>query len=85
VLVTALLGRAADGDVARARSAVDRLADFTGPSTAGFHELPLVRLRALLTRAEGDDTGYQRLANRYRRMAHERGYAGHALIADSMG
>lgn len=85
VLVTALLGRAAAGDVTRARSAVDRLADFTGPSTVGFHELPLVRLRALVTRAEGDDTGYRRLANRYRRMAHERGYAGHVLIADSMG
>lgn len=84
VLVTSLLARAVDDDVARARSAVNRMAASTAASTVGFHELPLLRLRALLARAEGDDIGYLRLAQRYRARAHERGYLGHILIADSM-
>ena len=84
VYVTSLLTRAADGDVALARSAVNRMAECTGPSTIGFHELPLLRLRALVARREGDDAGHLRLADRYRVRARERGYAGHILIAVSM-
>ena len=48
VLVESLLQRGANGDVAEARAAMDRLAAV--PTEPGFvlHELPLLRLRALL-------------------------------------
>ena len=59
VLVEALLRRGTQLDLAEARSAVDRLAAV--PTDPGFvlHELPLLRLRALLARAHGDEDGYR--------------------------
>lgn len=55
VLVESLLERGADGDVREAEVAIDRLAAV--PVDPGFvlHELPLLRLRALLARAGGDE------------------------------
>ena len=84
VLVESLIGRGADSDIAESAAAIERLAAV--PVDPGFvlHELPLLRLRALLARARGDDTGYRSFANRYRAMANDLGFEGHMAIAEAM-
>jgi class 3 adenylate cyclase len=84
VLVESLIGRGADSDIAEAAAAIERLA--VVPVDPGFvlHELPLLRLRALLARARGDDAGYRSFANRYRAMANGLGFEGHMAIAEAM-
>ncbi len=83
-LVESLLGRGTDSDIAEADAAIERLAAV--PVDPGFvlHELPLLRLRALLARARGDDAGYRSFANRYRTMANDLGFEGHMAIAEAM-
>jgi hypothetical protein len=44
----------------------------------------LLRPRALLARARGDDNAYRDLVDRYRSMAKSLGFEGHAAIADAM-
>jgi adenylate cyclase len=84
VLVEALLARGADGDLRQAQAAIDRLAEV--PIEPGFvlNELPLLRLRALLARAHGDEAGYRDYADRYREIAHATGFEGHMAIAEAM-
>ena len=84
VLVESLIGRGADSDIAEAAAAIERLAAV--PVDPGFvlHELPLLRLCALLARARGDDAGYRSFANRYRAMANDLGFEGHMAIAEAM-
>ncbi len=84
VLVEALLRRNADGDVQQAQAAIDRLAAV--PTEPGFvlHELPLLRLRALLARALGDETAYRDYRDRYRAMATDLGFEGHMKWAEAM-
>jgi adenylate cyclase len=83
-LVESLLRRGADGDIAEARAAIDTLAAV--PTDPGYvlHELPLLRMRALLARAHGDEDGYQDFADRYRTMATELGFEGHIAMAEAM-
>jgi adenylate cyclase len=75
VLVEALLERGADGDLDEAQAAIDRLAAV--PTDPGFvlHELPLLRLRALVARARGDDGPDRGFMQRYRAMAATAGFA----------
>ena len=84
VYVEALLARNASGDVRAARAAIDRLA--TVPTDAGYvlHDVPLLRLRALVARADGDEESYRRFAAEYRAMAEACGFEGHQAIASSM-
>ena len=44
----------------------------------------LLRLRALLARAHGDDTGYRDYRDRYRDMAKTLGFEGHIAWAEAM-
>jgi hypothetical protein len=73
-----------DADLEEAREAIDRLAAV--PIEPGFvlHELPLLRLRALLATAHGDESGYRDFADRYRSRATELGFEGHITLADAM-
>jgi len=84
VLVESLLQRGADGDLDEAAEAIERLAAV--PVDPGFvlHELPLLRLRALLARAHRDEAGYRDFADRYRTMANDLGFEGHMAIAEAM-
>ena len=84
VLVESLLERGTESDIADAAAAIERLAAV--PVDPGFvlHELPLLRLRALLARTRGDDGGYRSFANRYRAMANDLGFEGHMAIAEAM-
>jgi len=83
-LVEALLGRGNGGDVAEARAAIDALAAVPTDPGVVLHELPLLRLRALLARAQGDDDGYRDYRDRYRIMATDLGFDGHMQWAEAM-
>jgi adenylate cyclase len=84
VLVEALLARGRAVDLKDAQRAIDRLAEV--PTEPGFvlHELPVLRLRALLARARGDESGYQRFLQRFRAKAQEADFEGCLAQADAM-
>lgn len=79
VLVQLLVRRASDGDVNEAQAAIDQLAAV--PTDPGFvlHELPLLRSRALLAHARGDEGGCRNLLAQHRARAAAVGFD--ALIA----
>jgi adenylate cyclase len=84
VLVEALLSRGSPADIDDAQRAIDRLASV--PTEPGFvlHELPVLRLRALLAHAHGDEPGYRRFVERLRVMAREADYEVYLAQADAM-
>jgi hypothetical protein len=84
VLVQTLLDRGADGDVAEAEAAIERLA--TAPADEGLVicDIWLLRLRALLARAHADATAYRDYRDRYRDMAKSLGFEGHIAWAEAM-
>jgi hypothetical protein len=84
LLVEGLLGRAEDGDLDEAQAAVDRLAAMPAEQGFLYHELPLLRLRAMLAKARGDDGTYGELRDRYRSQAERFGMEGHIAIARAM-
>ena len=49
-----------------------------------LHESWLQRLRALLARVHGDETGYRNYRDRYRAMATSLGFEGHMKRARAM-
>ena len=49
-----------------------------------IRDIWLLRLRALLARARGDDVAYRDLAIRYRAMAKSLGFEGHIAWAEAM-
>ncbi len=84
VLVETLLERGADGDVAEAEAAVERLATAPADESLVMRDVWMLRLRALLARAHGDDTAYRDYRDRYRDMARTLGFEGHIAMAQAM-
>ena len=84
VLVETLLERGADGDVAEAEAAIDRLAAAPADDGLVIREIWLLRLRALLARAHGDEAAYRDYRDRYRAMATSLGFEGHIEWAEAM-
>ena len=84
VLVETLLDRAADGDLAEAEAAIERLAAAPADYGLAVRDIWLLRLRALLARAHGDATAYTHLRDRYRDMAKTLGFEGHIEWAEAM-
>lgn len=84
VVVEALLDRAGEADVAAAEAAIDRLAAVPGEDGPAIRDIWLLRLRALLARARGDEKTYVVYRDRYRAMATELGFDGHAAWAEAM-
>jgi hypothetical protein len=84
VLVQTLLDRGAESDVAEAEAAIERLS--AAPTDEGLviREIWLLRLRALLARAHGDETAYRDYRDRYRDMARSLGFEGHIAWAEAM-
>ncbi|OBF85721.1 hypothetical protein A5791_22220 [Mycobacterium sp. 852002-51163_SCH5372311] len=84
VLVDVLLARGAAGDIDEADRATERLT--TGPADEGpmLRDIWLLRLRALLARARGDEVAYHDLANRYRDLATSLDFDGHMATAEAM-
>jgi hypothetical protein len=84
VLVETLLDRGADGDVAEAEAAIERLAAAPTDDGLAVREVLLLRLRALLARAHGDAAAYADFRDRYRDMAKALGFEGHIAWAEAM-
>ena len=84
VLVETLLDRGAEGDVAEAEAAIERLAAAPADDGLAIRDIWLLRLRALLARARGDDVAYRDLVSRYRAMAESLGFEGHIAWAEAM-
>ncbi|QNI09242.1 AAA family ATPase [Mycobacterium kubicae] len=84
VLVEALLSRGSDEDFEHAQRAVDRLAAV--PTEPGFvlHELPVLRLQALLCRSRGNEAGYREFVHRFRTQAIAAEFEGARAQAESM-
>jgi class 3 adenylate cyclase len=84
VLVGTLLDRGTDADVAEAEAAIDRLAVAPADEGLVIRDIWLLRLRALLAQARGDDAAYVQLRDRYRDMATSLAFEGHIAWADAM-
>jgi adenylate cyclase len=83
-LVEALLRRGAGDDVLEARTLIERLAAVPTEPEFVLFDLPLLRLRALLARSDGDDAGYRDFRDRYRAMAKAVDFQGHLKLAEAM-
>ncbi|GBG38135.1 cyclase [Mycobacterium montefiorense] len=83
-LVETLLARGGPGDIEAAQRAIDRLEDV--PTEPGFvlHEIPVLRLRALLARVHGDETGYRQYLQHFRARARDAQFEGYLALADAM-
>jgi hypothetical protein len=84
VLVETLLDRGGDDDVAEAEAAIDRLASAPADDGLVIRETWLLRLRALLAKAHGDEAGYCDYRDRYGDMATSLGFEGHMKWAEAM-
>jgi class 3 adenylate cyclase len=84
VLVETLLDRGADGDLTEAEAAVERLAAARAEEGIAMRKIWLLRLRALLAQAHGDETGYRDFRDRYCDMAKTLGFEGHIAWAEAM-
>jgi hypothetical protein len=84
VLVKTLLERGADDDVAEAEAAIERLAAVRADDGLVVRDVWLLRLRALLAKAHGDEAAYRDCRDRYRAMAKSLGFEGHMKWAEAM-
>jgi hypothetical protein len=84
VLVETLLDGGADGDVVEAEAAIERIA--AAPTDEGLviRDIWLLRLRALLARAQGDEARYREYRDCYRDMARTLEFEGHIAWAEAM-
>ena len=83
-MVETLLERGAGGDIAEADAAIDRLAAAPTDDGLVIRDIWLLRLRALMAQAHGDDTAYHDYRDRYRAMATSLGFEGHMEWAEAM-
>ncbi|OBJ62794.1 AAA family ATPase [Mycobacterium sp. 1423905.2] len=84
MLVETLLDRSAETDVAEAAAAIDRVATEPHDGDLPVRDVWLLRMRALLARAQGRADDYAQLARRYREMATALGFEGHIVWAQAM-
>ena len=84
VLVETLLERGAEGDLTEAQEAIDWLANLRADEGSAMLDITLLRLRALLSRARGDNVAYRDLVSRYRAMAESLDFEGHIAWAEAM-
>jgi hypothetical protein len=83
-LVDTLLEWGAQDEVAEAEAVIDRLAAVPTDEGLVIRDVWLLRLRALLARAHGDEPGYRDYRDRYREMARTLGFEGHIAWAEAM-
>ena len=84
VMVELLLQRGEPADISVAREAIDRFAAVPTEPGVVVNAIALLRLRALLAQARGDEAEYQQYRDRYRAMANEIGFEGHIAMAEAM-
>jgi hypothetical protein len=81
--VETLLARRAVGDLTDAEVAIERLAGTLPEQRSAIRDIYVLRLRALLANARGDDA-YRDLRDGYRAMAIDLGFEGHMKWAAEM-
>ena len=79
-----LLDRGAESDVVEAEAAIERLAAAPADEGLVIRDIWLLRLRALLARAHGDEARYREYRDRDRDMAKSLGFEGHIEWAEAM-
>ena len=84
VFVGTLLDRGDDDDVAEAEAVTDRMATALLEMAPECLELWLLRSRALLAGARGDESVYRDYRDRYRALATSLGSEGHMQSAEAM-
>jgi class 3 adenylate cyclase len=84
VLLQTLLERGAEDDLREADAAIDRLAAEPTGDGLVIREIWLLRMRALLARAHGDEACYRDYRDRYQDMAKTLGFDGHIAWAEAM-
>ncbi|AKK30401.1 cyclase [Mycobacterium sp. EPa45] len=84
VLVEMLLDRGSPADLREAEAAVERLASAPADHTLVMRDIWLLRLRALLARANGDETAFRACWDRYRDAATSVELHGHIAWAHAM-
>jgi hypothetical protein len=84
VVVETLLDCGAESHVAEAEAAIERFA--TAPADEGLviRDIWLLRLRALLAQAHGDEAAYRDFRDGYRDMARTLDFEGHIAWAEAM-
>jgi len=79
--VEALLRRGGEADVSEAAAAIEQLGAVSTEPDFVLFDVALLRLRALLARARGDEACYREFAQRYGEMAASFGFEGHIALA----
>jgi class 3 adenylate cyclase len=82
MFVETLLSRGGEADLQEAHTAIERLAAAPNHDMVD-REIYLLRLRALLAGARGDDAAHRDLLQQYRAMATKFGRLGHMAMSDS--
>ncbi|WP_369816176.1 adenylate/guanylate cyclase domain-containing protein [Mycobacterium sp. 852014-52144_SCH5372336] len=83
-LVELLLARGTNEDVAEAEAAIERLSRTLPAAKWAIRDVVVMRLRALLARAYGDEPTYREMKRRYRTLANDFGFEGHMSLAAEM-
>jgi hypothetical protein len=83
VLVVVLLGRGTESDVREAEAAINRLTAAPIDDLV-VRDMTVLRLRALVAQADGDETAYLGFRDRYRAIATESGFEGQMALAGAM-
>jgi len=78
------LRRGSDIEMQEAAAAIKRLAAVPTDPGSVLNEIPLLRMRALLARAHGDEAAYRDYRDRYPAMATSLGFEGHIPWAEAM-
>ncbi|MFL6082942.1 MAG: ATP-binding protein [Mycobacterium sp.] len=82
--VELLLQRGGRRDVDDAKAAIDWLAATPTDDEFMVNKITLLRLRALVAQAQGDDASYRDMRDSYRKMANDLGFEGHMAWAEAM-
>jgi hypothetical protein len=84
VLVEALLERGARGDLTEAQEAIHWLTNQRADEGSALRDITLLRVRALLSRAQGNDADHRTYRDEYRALASTLGFEGHMKWAEAM-
>ena len=76
--------RGGPDDLIAAAEAVDRFAAESTAAGVAIYDVALLRLRAVVARACGNENEYREYVDRYRAMAREFDFDGHIAMAESM-
>jgi adenylate cyclase len=84
ILVELLLARGRNDDLTEAEAALDRLTGILVGQHWACRDVTVLRLRALLAQAGGDEATYRDFRDSYRDMANDLGFEGHMAWAAAM-